>query len=146
MSTDVASNANACRVNSAVPISLTELTDAVPGPWLNQPAPTLVIAQTTSIASTTDSTTPMRMPVGPRSDDTCAGTGSSRGTFSSMTTNRNRTMIAPAYTMICVTAVNGASSRTYSPASAPNDVISSITLCIGFFCPTTSSDATTATT
>ncbi len=45
---------------------------------------------------------------------------------------------------ICVTAVNGASSSTYSPASAPNDVMSSITLCIGFFCPTTSTEAITA--
>ena len=42
--------------------------------------------------------------------------------------------------MICVTAVNGASSSTYSPDSAPNDTISSITLCIGLCCPTTSSD------
>ena len=46
--------------------------------------------------------------------------------------------------MICVTAVNGASSSTYKPASAPNDVISSITLCIGFRWPTTSTDATIA--
>ena len=46
--------------------------------------------------------------------------------------------------MICVTAVNGASSSTYNPASAPNDAMSSITLCIGFDCPTTNSDAMTA--
>ena len=37
-------------------------------------------------------------------------------------------MMAPAYTMICVTAVNGESSRMYRPASAPKDPISDITL------------------
>ena len=47
--------------------------------------------------------------------------------------------------MICVTATNGASSSMYSPASAPNDTISSITLYIGLRCPITSSEATTAT-
>src|SRR5215210_416067 len=47
--------------------------------------------------------------------------------------------------MICVTALNGASSSTYSPASAPNEVISSITLYIGFRCPTTPIEATTVT-
>ena len=36
------------------------------------------------------------MPVGPSSADIAGGAGSSRGTFSSMTTNRNSTMIAPA--------------------------------------------------
>ena len=53
---------------------------------------------------------------------------SSRGTLSSITTNRKSTMMAPAYTMICVTAVNGESSRMYRPASAPKDPISDITL------------------
>ena len=37
-------------------------------------------------------------------------------------------MMAPAYTMIWMTATNGASSSTYSPDSAPNDAISSSTL------------------
>ena len=37
-------------------------------------------------------------------------------------------MMAPAYTMICVTATNGASSSTYSPASAMNEAMSSSTL------------------
>ena len=50
-------------------------------------------------------------------------------------------MMAPAYTMICVTAVNGESSRMYRPASAPKDPISNITLYIGLRCPITPSDA-----
>ena len=37
-------------------------------------------------------------------------------------------MIAPAYTMIWMTAANGASSSTYSPESAPNEAMSSSTL------------------
>ena len=46
--------------------------------------------------------------------------------------------------MICVTAVNGASSRMYSPASAPNDAISRMMLCIGLPWPITPSEASTA--
>ena len=53
-------------------------------------------------------------------------------------------MMAPAYTMIWVTAAKGASSSMYRPASAPNDAISSITLYTGFRCPTTRSDVTIA--
>ncbi len=46
--------------------------------------------------------------------------------------------------MICATATNGASSWMYSPASAPNEAMSSMTLYIGLRCPTTSADATMA--
>ena len=53
-------------------------------------------------------------------------------------------MIAPAYTMIWITATNGASSRTYKPASPMNDPISRSTLWTGFDCTTTSSVVPTA--
>ena len=43
--------------------------------------------------------------------------------------------------MICATATNGASSWMYSPDSAPNDAMSSITLYIGLRWPMTSADA-----
>ncbi len=44
----------------------------------------------------TDSTAPSRMPDGPSMPAIALGSGSSRGTLSSMTTNRKSTMIAPA--------------------------------------------------
>src|SRR2546427_1508835 len=47
--------------------------------------------------------------------------------------------------MIWVTATNGASSRTYSPDSAPKDRIKSSTLWMGFRCAITRSEARTAT-
>src|SRR6059036_1645157 len=67
------------------------------------------------------------------------------GGFKSMTTKRNSTMIAPAYTMIWMTATNGASSSTYRPDSAPNEAISSSTLYTGFRWAITRMEATIAT-
>ncbi len=40
--------------------------------------------------------------------------------------------------------MNGAASSTYRPASAPKDVMSSMTLYIGLRCPTTPIEAATA--
>src|SRR5581483_5815027 len=126
ISTEVTSNAKAYSVNSSRPIVATLDT----APFANGPdSPPFVSAHTSSSTSAIASSPPKRM--GPGRSSGCTRSSysvSSCGAFSSMTTNRNSTMIAPAYTMIWMTAANGASSITYSPDSAPNDAISSSTL------------------
>src|SRR5436190_2585065 len=123
---DVTSNANAYSVKSIRPIAATLVTEPMP----KRPvSPAVVSAHTSSIRRATASSPPSR--IGPGRSSGCVRSSnpvSSCGAFSSITTKRNSTMIAPAYTMIWITATNGASSRTYRPESAPNDAISSSTL------------------
>src|SRR5215203_6246889 len=92
---DVASKANACRVNRVLPITATELTDAAAASWENQLRPTCDKAQTISMPINTDRTAPILSPRGP-SVAARPKAGSSRDALSSMTTNRNSTMMAPA--------------------------------------------------
>ena len=100
-----------------------------PGPMRLGAVCRLLNAQKISTTSTADSTAPNRRGPAPPSSRAWWPVGtSSVGTFSSMTTKRKSTMMAPAYTMIWITATNGASRRTYRPDSAPNDAISSSTL------------------
>ncbi len=54
--------------------------------------------------------------------------------FNSMMVIRNRTMMAPAYTITCTAATNSAPSRRYSAASAPITTISERALLMGWLC------------
>jgi hypothetical protein len=93
---EVASKAKACRVKSSAPILVTSLTDAPVPSCANQPRPTCESAQMISAPRITDRTAPIRSVPGLSRPISPGGPGSSRGTLSSMTTNRNRTMMAPA--------------------------------------------------
>jgi hypothetical protein len=61
-----------------------------------------------------------------------------------MTVNRNRTMIAPAYTITFTMAMNWALSRMKCPAIARNARVRYKTLWIGFLATSTMTDAKTA--
>src|SRR5687768_4168133 len=96
MRIDVASNANTCSRKRPVPIRATELTDSASGSCPNGLTPTPRRASRISIPNTMARTAPTRRPVGPTSVATGTASACSRGTFSSMTTKRNSTMMAPA--------------------------------------------------
>src|SRR5215217_3732614 len=105
--TDVTSNGrkycrNSTRDNAcAFPPALT-VVSKLPAPFVEKPTPA-------RIATTSSTTRPMPSATAigrcPRRRSTRL---SSRSTPSSMMTNRNRTMMAPAYTMICTANRNGA--------------------------------------
>src|SRR5688572_13767275 len=96
---DVASNANAWRSNSTLPSSRTELTVAAPV-WLPTGASrplTRINAYASCRISTPASMAPKRAMPGRRSGWARShSAASSCGAFSSMTTKRNSTMMAPA--------------------------------------------------
>src|SRR5258708_15417291 len=110
--TDVTSNANAYSVKSILPMAATLTRRSTP----KRPEyAALLSAHTSSITSATASRPPRR--IAPGRSSGCVRSSksvSSCGAFSSITTNRNSTMMAPAYTMIWMTATNGACSSTDS--------------------------------
>src|SRR5215470_2359369 len=69
---------------------------------------------------------------------------SSARTFRSMITKTNSTMIAPAYTMICIAAMNCALSVRKSAARLHSTTINRIALYMGLRCRITLNAATTA--
>src|SRR6266511_1308946 len=74
------------------------------------------------------STAAIATPTGP-----LMSVGPGRPRFSSMMTNRKSTMMAPAYTNTCSTAMNWASSRTYIAARANSVTTSHSALATGLF-------------
>src|SRR5262249_26184520 len=70
--------------------------------------------------------------------------GASARTFKSMIRKTNSTMIAPAYTIICIAAMNCALSVRKSAARLHNTTINPIALYIGLRCRITLNAATTA--
>src|SRR5688572_27313119 len=99
ISTDVASNANVCRVKRTRPISRTELTDAAS---LREPtgalsSPTFASAQTSCTISSVARSAPNLPMLGCANGcDRSYSAASSRGALSSITTKRKSTIMAPA--------------------------------------------------